>query len=143
MGKITGNLKKKNIECPNCKQNISFEIQIPHLRDRMDDIPILAQYFLDHYAEKYKKNITHISETTLHKMYKHSWPGNVRELQHCIERAVILSNSEVLQPEDFNFSASPGKDEGPNLESLNLEDVEKLLIRKVESKKWWKEVEES
>ena len=109
----------------------TIEIQIPHLRDRMDDIPILAQYFLDHYAEKYKKNITHISETTLHKMYKHSWPGNVRELQHCIERAVILSNSEVLQPEDFNFSASPGKDEGPNLESLNLEDVEKLLIRKV------------
>ncbi len=65
-------------------------------------------------------------------MHKHPWPGNIRELQHAIERAVILSNSSILQPEDFNFSPSPGKEDGQlNLEQYNLEEVEKLLIRKV------------
>ena len=66
-------------------------------------------------------------------MNKHPWPGNIRELQHSIERAVILSNSSVLQPEDFNFTISAGKDaEQPlNLDQYNLDEVEKLLIRKV------------
>jgi DNA-binding NtrC family response regulator len=65
-------------------------------------------------------------------MHKHPWPGNVRELQHAIERAVILSNSYVLQPEDFNFNLSNGKDDGQlNIDQYNLDEVEKLLIRKV------------
>jgi DNA-binding NtrC family response regulator len=65
-------------------------------------------------------------------MHKHPWPGNIRELQHAIERAVILSNSTVLQPEDFNLNASTAKEENQlNLEQYNLDEVEKLLIRKV------------
>ena len=68
-------------------------------------------------------------------MHKHPWPGNIRELQHSIERAVILSNSSVLQPEDFNFNSnggSAGKEDAQlSLEQYNLEEVEKLLIRKV------------
>ena len=67
------------------------------------------------------------------RMNKHSWPGNIRELQHSLERAIILSNSSVLQPEDFNFSASVPKetDQQLNLDQYNLDEVEKLLIRKV------------
>lgn len=67
------------------------------------------------------------------RMTKHPWPGNIRELQHSLERAIILSNSSVLQPEDFNFTAPIAKEgeQQINLDQFNLEEVEKLLIRKV------------
>lgn len=111
----------------------TIEIEIPSLRDRMEDIPLLSVHFLKHYAEKYNKNVSKISEAAMTRMNKHPWPGNIRELQHAIERAVILSNSSVLQPEDFTFSASAGKetDQPLNLDQFNLDEVEKLLIRKV------------
>ena len=111
----------------------TIEIEIPSLRDRMEDIPLLSNHFLRHYAEKYHKNVTKISDGAMTRMNKHPWPGNIRELQHSIERAVILSNSSVLQPEDFNFNTSSGKenDQPLNLDQYNLDEVEKLLIRKV------------
>lgn len=110
----------------------TIEIEIPPLRERFEDIPLLANHFLRHYNARYNKNISRLSEAALTRMHKHSWPGNIRELQHAIERAVILSNSNILQPEDFNFTAVAGKEEGQlNLDAYNLEEVEKLLIRKV------------
>ncbi|MBL7852049.1 MAG: sigma-54-dependent Fis family transcriptional regulator [Cyclobacteriaceae bacterium] len=111
----------------------TIEIEIPSLRDRMEDIPLLSAHFLKYYAEKYGKNISKISEAAMARMNKHPWPGNIRELQHAIERAVILSNSSVLQPEDFTFNVTSGKEsEQPlNLDQFNLDEVEKLLIRKV------------
>lgn len=111
----------------------TIEIEIPSLRDRMEDIPLLSAHFLKHYAEKYGKNISKISEAAMARMNKHPWPGNIRELQHALERAVILSNSAVLQPEDFTFNTPAGKEtEQPlNLDQFNLDEVEKLLIRKV------------
>jgi DNA-binding NtrC family response regulator len=110
----------------------TIEIEIPPLRDRFEDIPLLANHFLKHYAEKYQKTVSRISEGAITRMHKHPWPGNIRELQHAIERAVILSNATVLQPEDFNFTPSAGKEDGQlSLEQYNLEEVEKLLIRKV------------
>ncbi|MCZ8022382.1 MAG: sigma-54 dependent transcriptional regulator [Cyclobacteriaceae bacterium] len=110
----------------------TIEIQLPSLRERFEDIPILANFFLKQYAEKYQKSVSKISDAAITRMYKHTWPGNIRELQHAIERAVILSNSTVLQPEDFNFNASPTKEEGQlSLDQFNLDEVEKLLIRKV------------
>ena len=105
---------------------------MPPLRERFEDIPLLANHFLKHYAEKYEKGVNKISEAAITRMHKHPWPGNIRELQHAIERAVILSNGSVLQPEDFNFTPAGTKDDGQvNLEQFNLEEVEKLLIRKV------------
>jgi DNA-binding NtrC family response regulator len=103
------------------------------LRDRFEDIPLLANHFLKHYSEKYEKNVAKISDSAMTRMHKHNWPGNIRELQHAIERAVILSNGSVLQPEDFNLTAQSGKEDGQalSLEQYNLEEVEKLLIRKV------------
>lgn len=110
----------------------TIEVEIPPLRDRLEDIPLLANHFLKHYSEKYSKNVLKISDAAAARMHKHPWPGNIRELQHAIERAVILSNSPVLQPEDFNLTASSAKEDGQlSLEQYNLEDVEKLLIRKV------------
>lgn len=110
----------------------TIEIEIPALRDRFEDIPLLANHYLKHYAEKYEKNVAKISDGAMTRMHKHNWPGNIRELQHAIERAVILSNGSVLQPEDFNLTASVIKEDGQfSLEQFNLEEVEKLLIRKV------------
>lgn len=110
----------------------TIEIEIPPLRERFEDIPLLANHFLKHYSNRYNKNINKISEAAMVRMHKHTWPGNVRELQHAIERAVILSNSSILQPEDFNFTATTAKEDGQlSLDQYNLEEVEKLLIRKV------------
>ena len=111
----------------------TIEIEIPPLRDRIEDIPLLAHHFLKHYSSRYGKNITKISEGAMTRMTKHPWPGNIRELQHSLERAIILSNSSVLQPEDFNFAVSTPResDQQINLDQFNLDEVEKLLIRKV------------
>jgi DNA-binding NtrC family response regulator len=110
----------------------TIEIEIPPLRERFEDIPLLANHFLKHYASKYDKSVTKISEAAMSRMHKHPWPGNIRELQHALERAIILSGSNVLQPEDFNFTPTAGKEDGQlSLDQYNLEEVEKLLIRKV------------
>ncbi len=111
----------------------TIEVKIPSLRDRIEDIPLLANHFLKHYSAKYGKSVSKLSEAAMTRLTKHTWPGNIRELQHSLERAIILSNSPVLQPEDFTLSASTIKDgEQPiNLDQFNLEEVEKLLIRKV------------
>jgi DNA-binding NtrC family response regulator len=111
----------------------TIEIEIPSLRDRMEDIPLLASHFLKQYSNKYSKNISKISEAAMARMHKHPWPGNIRELQHSLERAIILSNSSVLQPEDFNFTVGASKENEQNLslDQYNLDEVEKLLIRKV------------
>jgi DNA-binding NtrC family response regulator len=110
----------------------TIEIEIPALRERFEDIPLLASHFLKHYAQKYDKQVNRISEGAVARMHKHPWPGNIRELQHAIERAIILSTGTVLQPEDFNFAQTASReDSNLSLEQYNLEEVEKLLIRKV------------
>jgi transcriptional regulator with PAS, ATPase and Fis domain len=111
----------------------TIEINIPPLRDRTDDIPQLTNHFLKIYSVKYKKEIHKISEAVLSRMAVYGWPGNIRELQHAVERAVIMSNSSVLQPEDFNFNISyaEGDQDNVTIEQYNLDEVEKILIRKV------------
>jgi DNA-binding NtrC family response regulator len=81
-------------------------IEIPPLRDRGDDIVLLAEYFLKEYAGKYEKYNLKFSSKTLDKLMKYNWPGNVRELRHTIEKAVILCDSDILMPEDFIISHS-------------------------------------
>ena len=111
----------------------TIEIELPPLKERKEDIDLLAQHFLNIYARKYNKNIHTISEAARKKMLNYSWPGNVRELQHAIERAIIMSAGHVLNPEDFFFSSSTRDKEksGVHLEDYHLEEVEKILIRKV------------
>jgi DNA-binding NtrC family response regulator len=100
-------------------------IEVPPLRDRVDDIPILANYFLRINGERYGKNGLKISTHALEKLANHSWPGNVRELQHAIEKAVIMTDSQVIKPSDFVFNSSPRI--GTHSETT-LEEMEKKII---------------
>src|SRR5262249_31437691 len=79
----------------------TIEIQIPPLRERMEDVPMLAEHFLQIYAEKYKQENTHFSETAYNQLLNYNWRGNVRELQHTIERAVLLSRKGVIDNLDI------------------------------------------
>lgn len=109
----------------------TVEIQLPALRERREDIPLLVQHYLDHYTKKYKKGGLTVGQGALRKLERYNWPGNVRELKHAIERAVIMTESKVLQPGDFFFSMhEEGGSEGIELESFNLEEVERSVILK-------------
>jgi two-component system response regulator HydG len=105
----------------------TVEIQVPPLSDRVEDIPMLVQHFLNHYAKKYHKNVTAIAPSAMDKLKRYAWPGNIRELQHALERAVIMTDSGVLQESDFLFSRSLTT---TNLDTLNLDEVEKAAIVK-------------
>ena len=109
----------------------TVEVHLPPLRERTDDIPLLADHFLKQYSKKYKKPIKRISSEALKKLNQHSWPGNVRELQHAIERAVIMCDSTTLEEDDFILSSTGQKKEEIELESYDLETIEKNVIRKV------------
>jgi DNA-binding NtrC family response regulator len=106
----------------------TVEINIPPLSERIDDIPMLANHFLSHYAKKYRKEVTTISPEAMAKLKKYPWPGNVRELQHAIERALIMADSNTLQESDFLFSRK-GSD-AINSDTLNLDEVEKAAVVK-------------
>ncbi|MFQ5706517.1 MAG: sigma-54-dependent transcriptional regulator [bacterium] len=108
----------------------TVEIQLPPLRERKDDIPLLVNHFLQMYLKKYNKPLKRVSAATLKKLQRHTWPGNVRELRHAIERATIMSDNRVLQPSDFFLPAPEMFGDGLALESLNLEDVERAVIQK-------------
>ena len=100
-------------------------IEVPPLRDRVDDIPILANYFLRVHGERYGKGALKINTHALEKLANHNWPGNVRELQHSIEKAVIMSDSPVLKPSDFVFSSTP---RSVIHNEISLEEMEKKMI---------------
>jgi two-component system, NtrC family, response regulator HydG len=109
----------------------TVEIRLPPLRDRLEDIPLLAEHFLSSYAKRYHKPVTGISTGAYRKMEKYHWPGNVRELQHMVERAVIMTESTQLQPDDFFFATTlKADDAGMVFDRFNLEEVERTVIRK-------------
>ncbi len=108
----------------------TVEIHLPPLRERGEDLSQLSEYFLKTYCRKYNKPEKSIGTLTMNKLMAYNWPGNVRELQHCMERAVILSESKVLQPEDFFLSTSPANGDAIIFENYNLEFVEKIVIQK-------------
>jgi two-component system, NtrC family, response regulator HydG len=114
----------------------TVEITLPPLRERGDDVLLLARHFAGLYAERNHKPRPDFDPATFRKLRQHSWPGNIRELQHAVERAVILSEGEVLQPQDFTFSAMEqvpaaagalAGGDGP----LQLHEVEKNTILRV------------
>ena len=112
----------------------TVEIHLPPLRERKEDISLLADHFIRIYSQRYDKNITGISTAALSRMEKYPWPGNIRELQHAIERAIIMTDSEILQPSDFNLVHVNEMGSGLQLDTYNLEEVEKLIIRKAITK---------
>ncbi len=110
----------------------TVEIHLPPLRERTDDIPLLADHFLQAYTRKYGMPSKRIHQSALKRLENHNWPGNIRELQHAVERAVIMSDSNTLQSSDFFINQ---KEEAEGHETVvnttNLEETEKMLIRKV------------
>jgi transcriptional regulator with PAS, ATPase and Fis domain len=109
----------------------TVEINLPPLRDRVSDIPLLVDHFLKNYSKKYKKNIKGVNSEGLKKLTQYHWPGNVRELQHSIERAIIMSDTDMLEADDFLLSTQTQKIEGLDLETFNLDEIEKAIIVKV------------
>ncbi len=111
----------------------TIEIHIPPLRERGNDILLLADHFLRKYARKYKKEITGLTRDARTKLLKYGWPGNVRELQHALERAVILADSSLLKADNFMLqavsSAKKGGNEDLNLNLLEKEAIERALRR--------------
>ena len=114
----------------------TVEIPLPPLRERGDDIVLLAEHFLHEFAEKYQMETEALGGEAQAKLESYHWPGNVRELRHTMERAVIMSEGPVIQPSDFSFSApmNPPADNDLPASTLNLEDIEQAAVRKALSK---------
>lgn len=113
----------------------TVEIHLPPLRDRLDDIPLLADHFMEIYNNKYRKNIKKIAPSTIKKLQKYPWPGNIRELQHAIERAIIMSDTDSLSSEDFFFLVQkPESNTVVEADNFNLDDVEKNVIQRAVNK---------
>lgn len=100
-------------------------IDVPPLRDRVDDIPVLVSYFNKFYCEKYNRSPLKISSQAVEKLTGYSWPGNVRELQHAIEKAVIMNESGSLLPVDFDFKTHH---QAHNQKDMTLAEMEKKFI---------------
>ncbi|MGM0503356.1 MAG: sigma-54-dependent transcriptional regulator [Bacteroidota bacterium] len=111
----------------------TIQIELPPLRERTDDIPLLTDFFLKRYSEKYQKALLKFSEQALKKMKTHSWPGNIRELQHTVEKAVILcDNKEIKEEHCWPDGEKKAKVFTPN--TLNLDENEKNIIERAIAK---------
>ena len=106
----------------------TVEIQLPPLRERKDDIPVLAAFFLKEQASRYAKKVTSFSQEAMQLLLSHPWPGNVRELRHAVERAVLMSQDEVVDAPALELR--PKSDGSAKLDDMTLEEAERFLIRK-------------
>ncbi|MFZ0279999.1 MAG: sigma-54 dependent transcriptional regulator [Candidatus Sulfotelmatobacter sp.] len=106
----------------------TVELHLPALRERREDIPVLATHFLAQYASRYRRQLHGIDAAALQALLYHTWPGNVRELEHTIERAVLMCRTEQIQSVDLGLASQ--RTASQNLEELSLEAVETILIRK-------------
>ncbi|MGD8519531.1 MAG: sigma-54 dependent transcriptional regulator [Desulfobacterales bacterium] len=103
-------------------------IDIPPLREKKEDIPLLVEHFLEKYSHETTKRVDHITRDTIERLVAYEWPGNVRELENAIERAVVLSKSRTLNMQDFSFlQTSPSMPSRP----MSLRDMEKHYIHRI------------
>ncbi len=107
-----------------------ISIRIPPLRERLEDIPLLAHHFLEQLSLQLGKKVEHISEAALRLLMDHTWPGNVRELENVIERALVTCRNSLLAEDDFQFLAHELEEKKVLQESpvLTLRDLEKQAI---------------
>jgi DNA-binding NtrC family response regulator len=124
---------KSEVEGGRFREDLLFrlntvEIHLPTLRERREDIPLLAKYFLEKYAKRYRKTLTGFDSGGMQLLLEHPWPGNVRELDHAVERAVLLAPGQQITSTDLGLRVS--RSPGGRLEEMSLEDVESFLIRK-------------
>lgn len=113
----------------------TIEIHLPPLRERGEDILLLANHFMERYAKKYNKKIANINSEAGNRLMQYGWPGNVRELQHAIERAIILCDSGTLKPEHFSLNtvqSTPKKhtqSQPKTLAEIEKQAISEALIR--------------
>jgi transcriptional regulator with PAS, ATPase and Fis domain len=108
----------------------TVEIKLPPLRERLEDIPQLSEHFVKMYAKKYRKEINNLSESAINHLKKYSWPGNVRELQHAIERAIIMTEHNELDQDDFFFLIGTAESTPTQTDNFNLDEIEKNVIHR-------------
>jgi DNA-binding NtrC family response regulator len=108
----------------------TVEIQLPPLRDRREDIPLLAEHFLRQHSERYRKPFHRFTPEALKALREHLWPGNVRELDHVVERALLMTSGGVITAFDLGLRASREAKLSAQLEEMSLEEVERALIHK-------------
>jgi DNA-binding NtrC family response regulator len=105
----------------------TVEIRVPSLRERIEDIPLLAEHFLSRYSQKYKRPGMKLDKAVITKLKKYHWPGNIRELQHAIERAVILNEGKIIESAELLISGiihTSRKESQPQ----TLDEMEKQFI---------------
>jgi DNA-binding NtrC family response regulator len=107
----------------------TVEIHLPALRERREDIPLLAQHFLGRNRTRYRKQVSGFSPAAMQQMMQYGWPGNVRELEHTVERAVLLCRSDEIEPADLSIAAE--RQSTQSFENMSIDEVEALLIGKV------------
>ena len=106
----------------------TVELRIPPLRDRREDVPLLAAFFLRRQAARYRKSLEGFTPDAMRALLDYAWPGNVRELEHTVERAAILARGSQISAEDLHLL--PPADGAASLDQMELEEVERVLIRK-------------
>jgi DNA-binding NtrC family response regulator len=107
----------------------TVEIHLPALRERREDIPLLAAHFLGRNRTRYRKQIVGFSAAAMQAMMLYAWPGNVRELEHTVERAVLLARGEEIEP--VNLAIASSRPQTASVDTMSIEDMESQLIRKV------------
>lgn len=106
----------------------TIQLEVPSLRNRKEDIPELAAFFLHRFAGKYNKRGITLSKDAIAKMQEYAWPGNVRELEHTIEKALILSDNQVIDPSDLFLR--PQGEKTKDFENVTLDEMEQILIER-------------
>jgi DNA-binding NtrC family response regulator len=106
----------------------TVEIHLPPLRDRREDIPLLAEHFLHEHAQRYRKEAKGFDAAAMQMLKEHQWPGNIRELEHVVERALLMARASVIEANDLGLR--PPQDGTRRLEEMSLEEVESFLIKK-------------
>jgi DNA-binding NtrC family response regulator len=106
----------------------TVEVRLPPLRDRREDLPALAAFFLRRHAQRYRKPVETLAPEALRALLAHPWPGNVRELDHVLERALLLARGDTIEAGDLGLRAAAGG--APALEQMTLDEVERVLIQK-------------
>ena len=106
----------------------TVEIQLPPLRERREDIPLLANHFLRHHAARYRKQLDGFEPPALEVLMNRHWPGNIRELQHTVERASLMAQGNLVSAPDLGLQSVA--ETTRRLEEMSLEEVESILIRK-------------
>lgn len=116
-------------------------IMLPPLRDRTDDVPLLVEFYIDSYNTEFKKRVRGVAPDAMKRLQAYGWPGNIRELRNTVERAMLLSEGDVLQADDFTIGGGASVKLGDRVElppnGIDLEQLERsLVVQALERTQW-------